>query len=491
VVIATSSGGLDSGDANVRFETARSLLDGRGGALPPGIGGVPGRGKHEFQYYNLAQPMVFAALLGPLRALHVPKADTVAKFAYSVGVLALVFAITGALLLRLAGRFGNRWTFGVVALLVGTPLLHYSRIGQEENILALCYSALLIGAAEVWQERRGGWLLVGLGSAFAITTRVASLPTVAVVWLMLSCDWESDLQSKARRPRALGVALLPIFALVATAAWNWWRFGSVLETGYAAGFRRLGVPVFDVAGWPGHLLALLVSPARGLLVYAPLLLLLPLSAKKLTGLDPTSRRIAVSGGVLFVVNLLFFSLSGTWDGGFGWGPRYLVAPLVFLGPLVWLLPWESKLTQFVLVVSVLLQALSVVLPTAAEDHWAAVRRGEGETCTVWSVPCSGVWARPGLAARALANAATNRPLMTLDEGAAVSSRTAVNSSDYLAPSWWPVRIAYRMHGWSPRQGLGLSLAILIVAVFIAARAVRQVAPTATSAPTAPTATTAG
>jgi hypothetical protein len=114
-------------------------------------------------------------------------------------------------------------------------------------------------------------------------------------------------------------------ALIATAAWNWVRFGSVLETGYRWGFVRLGVPVFDFVRWPEHLLALTISPMRGILLYAPILVALPLRLVSCVG-GPLGSGVRRSSGSSFLLNLLFFSLSGTWDGGFGWGPRYLVAP---------------------------------------------------------------------------------------------------------------------------------------------------------------------
>jgi hypothetical protein len=466
LVLATSPGGLEAGDANVRFETARSWLEGRGGVLPAGIGGVQGRDGREFAYFNLTQSGVFACLLGVLRALHVPRPDTAAKFVYSIGVLPGVFAATALLLLRLSAKFWQSPAIGVLAVLLGTPLLHYSRIGQEENIIALCYALLLWGLVEIWEKRNSGWLVVGAASALAITTRVATLPTIAIVWLLVAADWRREVRSTGRLLPLIAAFLLLLAATV-TAAWNWWRFGSVFETGYAAAFHRLGVPVFDFRGEPLHLVALLISPVRGLLIYAPLVILVPFCLPRLAKLDPLARRLAVAGLLLFVVNLVFFSLSGTWDGGFGWGPRYLVAPLIFLAPAIWSLPWEMKLVRGMLIVSLLVQAGSVVLPGATEDYLAAIRQEDGAPCTVWSVDCSGAWLRPRLAGRAIVNAATNRPLLTLDEGALAPVRTIVVSSDYLAPSWWPVRIAYRMHAWSPRRGLGISFVIVASAILAA------------------------
>jgi hypothetical protein len=104
IVVATSSGGLESGDAGVRFETARSWLDGNGGALPAdSAAGVRGKDGRLYAYYNLTQSTVLAALLFAFRLVHVPRAETVTKFLYSVLLLGLVFAALGVVL-RLVGR---------------------------------------------------------------------------------------------------------------------------------------------------------------------------------------------------------------------------------------------------------------------------------------------------------------------------------------------------------------------------------------------------
>ena len=143
-----------------------------------------------------------------------------------------------------------------------------------------------------------------------------------------------------------------------------------------------------------------------------------------------------------------------------------MAPLVFLTPLFLALPWKSWTVRSLVVVSLLFQIGSVILPTSTEDHVAAMMRARGDVCSVWTWRCSGLWLRPTVATTALENAFSNRGLPTLEEGAAASSAVALSSSDYLAPSWWPVRIAYRLHRWSPRFGLLSSLLLLGVATVV-------------------------
>ena len=272
IVVATSPGGLESGDAGVRFETARSWLDGNGGALPAdSAAGVRGKDGRLYAYYNLTQSTVLAALLFALRLVHVPRAETVTKFLYSVLLLGLVFAALGVVL-RLVGRLlRDDSSAGIAALVLATPLFHYSRIGQEENILALAYAGLLLGMLRVLGRPGDGWLILGFASGLAIATRIASLITVGFVWCVVLSSWLRAIRSPADRTLAIAGTCPVALALIATAAWNWVRFGSVLETGYRWGFVRLGVPMFDFVRWPEHLLALTISPMPGILLYAPIL----------------------------------------------------------------------------------------------------------------------------------------------------------------------------------------------------------------------------
>jgi hypothetical protein len=244
------------------------------------------------------------------------------------------------------------------------------------------------------------------------------------------------------RRSALGALLVVLSSIGLTIWWNWYRFGSPFETGYQRVFQLMGTRVLEPEKSLQNLLALLFSPGRGLLLYAPVLLVLPLGWRVLR--DFSSKKIRLAASSLFVVNLVFFACYSVWWGGFGWGPRFLIAPLVFLVPLFAAMPWRSPPVVVVLGLSVLVQLSSIVLPTSTEDHVASLARERGVPCDSWRLRCSGVWLRPKLALVALSNAARGQALPSLEEGAPASSEVALGSSDYRAPSWWPVRAAYRL-----------------------------------------------
>ena len=84
----------------------------------------------------------------------------------------------------------------------------------------------------------------------------------------------------------------------------------------------------DVLGLPG----LLVSPARGLLVFSPFLVFIGVGlAQRLR--TPSTRRLAVALGVAVAAQLLLYS-QADWRAGVSWGPRWLADALPIM---IWML----------------------------------------------------------------------------------------------------------------------------------------------------------
>jgi hypothetical protein len=98
-------------------------------------------------------------------------------------------------------------------------------------------------------------------------------------------------------------------------AYNYLRFGSILETGYGTEAGEFTTPVvFGLVG-------LLASPGRGLLVYFPLWVLLIPAARYSRG----ERRDVLMFALLTVATLLaLYSPWHQWEGGVCWGPRFLI-----------------------------------------------------------------------------------------------------------------------------------------------------------------------
>ena len=181
---------------------------------------------------------------------------------------------------------------------------------QHGPVMLLLTAALLLLA---WGERRSGWAVASaLPLAFAFVVR----PTAAVA--LVAFGVAVALRHPRRLPAwlALAAAVLAPFAL-----WSRAVFGTWLPPYYGA--DRLALhPAFAEA-----LLANLVSPARGLLIYAPVVLLAPVGLALRRG-RWTAVELAAAAATLVWWPLV--SAFPHWWAGHAYGPRFLaeIIPLL-------------------------------------------------------------------------------------------------------------------------------------------------------------------
>ena len=215
-----------------------------------------------------------------------------------------------ALLLALASNFA-------------TPLWHYAGEYFAEPLSAL---APLVFLWAVRESRRAApprtelALLGGLGLGLGLLARTANallLPWAALyaLWLARGLDWRAALRWLA------GLGFGGLVPLLAIAAYNYARFHSVLETGYGGEAGKFTNPFW------GGLYGLTLSPGRGLLWHHPLILL------GLGGAWLAWRRWRAETVFIFgtaATYLAAYSKWYNWEGGWCWGPRFLVAVLPLL-----------------------------------------------------------------------------------------------------------------------------------------------------------------
>jgi len=196
----------------------------------------------------------------------------------------------------------------------------YAKTFLSEPLTALCYLVVILAADRARRSERLGWSwAAGLAGAAAVMTRPHNVVLLPILLAPLAFG-----SGKAKR---LIAAVVPI-----AAACGWWlwfnqlRFGSPLDFGYQAGIQR----DFALGNLPIGVVGQLISPGRGLLFYAPWVVLAMAGFPRLRQRDAT---VAWSCLAAFVVQLLFYSLRTTWWGNWCWGPRYLVPVLPLLAIL--------------------------------------------------------------------------------------------------------------------------------------------------------------
>jgi len=213
--------------------------------------------------------------------------------------------------------------FWAPAFLAGTYLWPYAADSFVEPWAA---AALALGAerllrADSSRPVRDG-LVAGLGALVAALLK-------PILWVLAPVFVLAALSKARGRPEALGgaagTAAALTIGLTAVLGLNAMLYGRATDFGY--GYQ--GLP-FDTPLAEG-LFGLLLSPGRGLIVFAPLAVLAPLALRRV----PATALVlcGVAPLTLFLVAARWFS----WHGASCWGPRLvlpvlplLVAPAVLL-----------------------------------------------------------------------------------------------------------------------------------------------------------------
>lgn len=283
--------------------------------------------------------------------------------------------------LFLARELGRRWgeagALVAGALAVATPWLASGALLYSHALAGAC---LLFGGAFLLQEKPRPLFLAGVFLGWAA---VSEYPTALVggLWLAIAA-WR---RRYASWPAWLGLAL----PLVLLAAYNWACFGNPLVLSSARElypqFSALsGKGLFGI-GWPRlrNFWLLLFSPERGLLFWAPFLLL---------GLLPpatgSASRGAWAGAVALVVVMAGYPNA---HGGWFPGPRYLLSvfPLLAVGAAGVLAPrWHIRWLRWAAVGALVLGLPAAWLPLFAFPlsppdfaiapvtfHWPLLRAG--------------------------------------------------------------------------------------------------------------------
>jgi len=281
-------------------------------------------------FSNKAPGVALVALPGYLAARPFAGPPSPSSLRPSLNAMRLAGTTLPVLLLtflfaRLAPEEGR--TRALFALLFATPLLAYALLLFSHALVAAslfgAWAALFGPAPESSRGRRdlAAGALLGLAVLSEYPAAVPSLAIAAVA------AW--------RAPRRLAVVALgglPFAALLG--AYNAACFGSPfrLSSGLEkdAAFRELASRGLFGVGLPepAILFRLLLDPSKGLLVFTPLLLLLP------AGLVAARRKLSARAFVALLLApaaiLLTYGGYPNWHGGFTVGARYLVGALPFL-----------------------------------------------------------------------------------------------------------------------------------------------------------------
>lgn len=359
VYLLTTGGHTYASDEEQLFRVAESLATQGSFALNAGSAEPP-----VYSVYGPGQPLVAVPLylLGwALAGLFPPEGYAYVTRAVVGWLNPLITAASGGLMALAALRLGYRPRAAAGgALLYGLATMawpHSKTFFAEPLAAGLSFGAFVLALRGPRIARAGGgrqlpaWrlalsgVLAGLACAVKVQAGLA-LPLLGL-WLLAHHAPRWAELGGARRARWVAIAcrLLLVAALWGggvllglglLGGYQWALFGNPLRSGYG------GASGVFAGNWAEGLYGLLLSPGKGIVWYAPPLLLLP---PALWLLWRRERATALLCAGLALATLLFYGKVIFWHGDGAWGPRYLNMALPFASlPLVALLDGAPNTT---------------------------------------------------------------------------------------------------------------------------------------------------
>ena len=280
--------------------------------------------EHELaSFYPVVTPLLAAPLYVPAarwldaRGWEQPHVDRIAEWMEKLAA-SIIAAAASVLVFLLLRREGNRWALPLaLAFAFGT-------------------NTWMISSQALWQHGTGE-LLIALAMLLALApANAARTVLLGAVCVLIAAN---------RPPDALIAAAIGLFVV-----WRDWRRAAWLMAGaavpmaallcYNVGFMGHLAGGYGVVKPPGNffqnigsgLAGLLVSPARGLLVFSPFLGFVVVGLIQRLR-SPDTRALAVALSLAVVGQILLYA-QGDWRAGASWGPRWLTDLLPIL---VWML----------------------------------------------------------------------------------------------------------------------------------------------------------
>ncbi len=300
-------GAITVSDGHSMYETTEAIVE-RGAIDVPASAGVPGRDGKYYSKYGIGLPALsilpYVAARPVAQKLGGVRGETLEQAAVSVTIPLITAMLVVAMYLlsrRLRGSVRSSLLVAIGSV-AGTFLLPYSKDFLSEPLTALC----MVLAIERSIARRPG--AAGVALAYALLTRPQVLAFAPVLLFVI---WRRDGIAALRR------AAVPLtLGCLTMAAWNLARFGSATDFGY----HGEGFTTPFLTGASG----LLGSPTKSLLLFAPIVALVPLALIRLARRDrSTAILITANFAITFVLTATWWS----WAGGWSWGPRLLIPGL--------------------------------------------------------------------------------------------------------------------------------------------------------------------
>ena len=332
IYLLTASG-INVGMTDVgiaRMEVAKSIIERFDLSIPSGQGlGIQGADGREYSLFSIGSVLCALPfyLIGRLAGVPPVSVVTMMNQLAGAATVVVVFLFCSSLGYTRRASLAASIFYGL-----GTFAWYYAKDPGDhtlETLWALLSVYAMYRYAACSELRY--LCLSSLFFGFAFLTRSTSILLIPPLLLLMVMKRRTGFHDKAHIRLKFSHLMLFISLLLPFAGiiffYNYFRFGSIFETGYTLMATRLGLNFFSATPLLTGLRGFLISPGKGYFYYSPVAVLFFFSLKSFYRKHPVP---AISFISIIASYLFFFSKNVYWHGDSAWGPRYLFVITPFL-----------------------------------------------------------------------------------------------------------------------------------------------------------------
>lgn len=304
-----------------RMQVLKSMYERHDFNVPAGMG-LTGADGRDYSWFGLGSVLVSLPfyVFGRLTGVAPTNLVTVVNQFFGAATVVLVFLFCGRL-----GYSRRSSIYASIFYGLGTMAWYYAK-DSGEHVLETSFVVLsFFGMYRYMSNEKARYILIsGASFGMAFLTRGNSMLVALPLFLMLPANYikKYDLRKTLtlilRDAGFFSISVIP-FAVIFL-WYNYYRFGSIFESGYGLMGNRLGIDFFSGTSLITGLAGLLASPGKGFFYYSPIAIIFFFTVRSFW-----KKHVIIAAGFIgtMVLYILFYAKYVFWHGDWAWGPRYI------------------------------------------------------------------------------------------------------------------------------------------------------------------------
>lgn len=314
--------------SQLRIEVVRSMVERFDLSIPDGHGvkGVDGK---DYSWFGIGSVLISVPFYITAKSIGIYPEILVSKINQLVSAATVILVFLFCITLGFSRRASLSTSFFYGLGTMAWPLSKqpFDHIFETFFILLSVYYMY----RHLINKKDSYLFLSSIFLGIAFITRLTSILVIFPLYILIifyylkKYNFKDTLKLVAKNITLFSITFLPFVCLILW--YNYYRFGSIFETGYSLIAARTGLDFFTGTSMLTGLIGFLASPGKGYFYYSPVSLLFFFSIKPFMRRHPGP---AVCFICIIIFYLVFLSKNIYWHGDWAWGPRYLFMITPFL-----------------------------------------------------------------------------------------------------------------------------------------------------------------